>query len=179
MLSPAMAASSPQLAGAILIAAGAYQLTPWKGACLTHCRSPLGFLMTNWRDGQRGALRMGFRHGMYLPRLLLGADVRAVRGRRDEPRVGRGADVVVLLEKVGRGPVGGVVTLQVFLRSRRGCGLSDKASFAGPAAGRSSMTCGKARFGFTSAAKIDADFQCPQAPHQTFTSSKPISGLRR
>ena len=59
MLSPAMAASSPYLGGAILIVAGAYQLTPWKGACLTQCRSPLGFLMTNWRDGQLGALQMG------------------------------------------------------------------------------------------------------------------------
>ena len=53
------------LAAAILIVAGAYQLTPWKGACLTHCRSPLGFLMTNWRDGQLGALRMGIGHGAY------------------------------------------------------------------------------------------------------------------
>jgi len=65
MLSPAMAASSPYLAGAILIAAGAYQLTPWKGACLTHCRSPLGFLMTHWREGRFGALQMGARHGAY------------------------------------------------------------------------------------------------------------------
>ena len=65
MLSPAMAASSPRLAGAILIAAGAYQLTPFKGACLTQCRSPLGFLMTNWRDGNMGALQMGVRHGVY------------------------------------------------------------------------------------------------------------------
>jgi predicted metal-binding membrane protein len=65
MLSPAMAASSPYLAGAILIAAGGYQLTPWKGACLTYCRSPLGFLMTNWRDGRFGALQMGVRHGAY------------------------------------------------------------------------------------------------------------------
>jgi predicted metal-binding membrane protein len=65
MLSPSMAASSPFLAGAILIVAGAYQLTPWKGACLTHCRSPLGFLMTNWRDGRLGALQMGVRHGAY------------------------------------------------------------------------------------------------------------------
>ena len=65
MLSPAMAASSPLLTGVILIAAGAYQLTPWKGACLTHCRSPLGFLMTNWREGEFGALRMGLRHGAY------------------------------------------------------------------------------------------------------------------
>ncbi len=65
MLSPGMAASSPYLAGTILMGAGAYQLTPWKGACLTQCRSPLGFLMTNWRDGQLGALQMGVRHGAY------------------------------------------------------------------------------------------------------------------
>jgi len=65
LLSPAMTATSPYLAGAILIMAGAYQLTPWKGACLTHCRSPLGFLMSHWRDGKLGALRMGLSHGAY------------------------------------------------------------------------------------------------------------------
>jgi predicted metal-binding membrane protein len=65
MLSAAMASSSSRLTGAILIAAGVYQLTPWKSRCLTHCRSPLGFLMTNWRDGTIGAFRMGFRHGAY------------------------------------------------------------------------------------------------------------------
>jgi predicted metal-binding membrane protein len=62
MLTPAMAVSNGRLAGGILVAAGAYQLTPVKGACLTRCRSPLGFLMTNWRDG---ALRMGLLHGVY------------------------------------------------------------------------------------------------------------------
>jgi predicted metal-binding membrane protein len=65
MLSAAMSVSRPYLAGAILIVAGAYQLTPFKSRCLTHCRSPLGFLMTNWRDGNLGAFRMGLRHGMY------------------------------------------------------------------------------------------------------------------
>ena len=65
MLTPAMAASSGRLAGGILVAAGAYQLTPVKGACLIRCRSPLGFLMTNWRDGAIGALQMGLRHGVY------------------------------------------------------------------------------------------------------------------
>ena len=65
MLSPAMKASSPRMAGAILVAVGAYQLTPWKGRCLTHCRSPLGFLMTSWRDGKLGAMQMGVRHGAY------------------------------------------------------------------------------------------------------------------
>ena len=65
MLSPAMAASSPRLAGVFLLAAGFHQLTPWKGACLTRCRSHLGFLMTNWGDGKLGALQMGLRHGAY------------------------------------------------------------------------------------------------------------------
>jgi len=65
MLSAAMSSSNDRLTGAILIAAGAYQLTPWKNRCLTHCRSPLGFLMTNWRDGITGAFWMGFRHGAY------------------------------------------------------------------------------------------------------------------
>ena len=45
--------------------AGVYQLTPIKGACLTHCRSPLSFLMIHWRDGNAGALQMGVRHGAY------------------------------------------------------------------------------------------------------------------
>ena len=65
LLSPMMSAASPQLGGAILIAAGAYQLTPVKGACLTHCRSPLGFLIGHWRDGLSGALQMGLHHGVF------------------------------------------------------------------------------------------------------------------
>ena len=65
MLSPAMTTSSARLSGAILIAAGVYQLAPFKGACLTHCRSPLGFLMSHWREGTAGALRMGIEHGTY------------------------------------------------------------------------------------------------------------------
>jgi predicted metal-binding membrane protein len=65
LLSPSMAASSSRIGGAILVAAGAYQVTPWKGACLAHCRSPLGFLMTHWRDGRAGALSMGVQHGAY------------------------------------------------------------------------------------------------------------------
>ena len=65
MLSPHMAASSRRLAAAIVVGAGAYQLTPVKGACLAHCRSPLGFLMTNWRDGKLGAFQMGIRHGVF------------------------------------------------------------------------------------------------------------------
>ncbi|MGE5104559.1 MAG: DUF2182 domain-containing protein, partial [Betaproteobacteria bacterium] len=65
MLSPAMTAAMPWLGGAVLIVAGVYQLTPVKRMCLDHCRSPLGFLMTHWRNGALGAAEMGLRHGAY------------------------------------------------------------------------------------------------------------------
>ena len=65
LLSPAMSASSPRMAGSALMIAGAYQWTPFKEACLSHCRNPLGFLITNWRDGTIGAVRMGIGHGAY------------------------------------------------------------------------------------------------------------------
>lgn len=51
--------------GLLLVAAGAYQFTTWKQYCLSNCRTPLGFLMTNWRDGRSGALRMGLDHSLY------------------------------------------------------------------------------------------------------------------
>lgn len=65
LLSPMMVSTSHLLGGAILIAAGVFQLTPLKHACLSHCRSPLGFLVTEWREGTRGAFVMGLRHGTY------------------------------------------------------------------------------------------------------------------
>jgi predicted metal-binding membrane protein len=64
-LSTSMVTSSPRVGGAILLIAGAYQLTSLKAACLAHCQSPLGFLMAHWRDGSLGAFRMGARHGLY------------------------------------------------------------------------------------------------------------------
>lgn len=65
LLSPMLVASSPALGGALLIAAGAYQLTPFKDACLEHCRSPAHFIAAHWSPGTIGALRLGFRHGAY------------------------------------------------------------------------------------------------------------------
>jgi len=65
LLSPMMQSSSSLLGGSLLIAAGAYQWTPWKQACLIHCRSPLHFFMSDWHSGALGALRMGFRHGVF------------------------------------------------------------------------------------------------------------------
>jgi predicted metal-binding membrane protein len=55
----------PLLAGAAVAAAGAYQLTPLKRACLSHCRSPLAFVMHRWRRGPAGALVMGLEHGSW------------------------------------------------------------------------------------------------------------------
>jgi predicted metal-binding membrane protein len=55
----------PRLAALAMLAAGAYQLTPLKERCLSHCRSPLAFVMHHWRPGISGALRMGAEHGVY------------------------------------------------------------------------------------------------------------------
>ncbi len=51
--------------GTLIVLAGVYQLTPLKEVCLRHCRSPLAFVMSHWRDGRAGAVRMGLRHGAY------------------------------------------------------------------------------------------------------------------
>ena len=65
LLGPMMATTSWWIGGAILLAAGAWQLTPVKGVCLRHCRSPLGFVAHNWRPGRLGAFRMGLEHGAF------------------------------------------------------------------------------------------------------------------
>ena len=65
LLSMAMASTSAPLGGVILLAAGLYQFTPVKSACLRYCQSPVLFLSRHWRPGAVGALRMGLRHGSY------------------------------------------------------------------------------------------------------------------
>lgn len=62
LLSPAMATTSGLTAGAVLVAAGAYQFTPLKQACLRSCRSPLEFISRYWNSGPFGT---GLRHGVY------------------------------------------------------------------------------------------------------------------
>jgi predicted metal-binding membrane protein len=59
------AVSRPALGGAVLVAAGLFQVTPWKETCLRRCRTPVGFFIAEWRDGAAGALIMGLRHGAY------------------------------------------------------------------------------------------------------------------
>ncbi|MCB2074569.1 MAG: DUF2182 domain-containing protein [Novosphingobium sp.] len=66
LLAPmAMASESSRLSGAILLAAGAYQLSPLKNVCLRHCRNPAQFLSRHYRPGSSGALRMGLLHGTW------------------------------------------------------------------------------------------------------------------
>jgi len=65
LLSGMMAVGNIVLVGGVLVAAGVYQWTPLKEACLRHCRSPLDFLLFHWRDGARGAVSSGIGHGLY------------------------------------------------------------------------------------------------------------------
>ncbi len=65
LLSPLMAGTSAWLGGGLFLAAGAYQWSHLKYTCLRHCQSPLGFIMSSWREGRWGALRMGLRHGAF------------------------------------------------------------------------------------------------------------------
>ncbi len=53
------------LAGMVLVGAGVYQVTPAKSACLEHCRTPVSFFLSRWRNGPVGALRMGATHGAF------------------------------------------------------------------------------------------------------------------
>lgn len=60
-----MWSTSTTLTGALLLAAGLFQLTPLKKACLEHCRAPADYLSRHWRNGHGGAFRMGAVHGTY------------------------------------------------------------------------------------------------------------------
>jgi predicted metal-binding membrane protein len=60
-----MGSGSRWLSGAVLVAAGLYQLSPLQQACLGHCRSPAAFLSRHWRPGAAGAVRLGVLHGAY------------------------------------------------------------------------------------------------------------------
>jgi len=65
LLTPMLQSASVTLSTVVLLAAGAFQFTPLKDACLTKCRTPFGFFLAEWRDGKIGALVLGFRHGSY------------------------------------------------------------------------------------------------------------------
>jgi len=65
LLTPMMVSASNVFAGSVLVVAGLWQFSPWKAACLRHCRSPVDFLTRHRRPGNLGALAMGWHHGLY------------------------------------------------------------------------------------------------------------------
>jgi predicted metal-binding membrane protein len=65
LLSPVMSSNNAVFGAALLVAAGVYQLTPLKNACLRTCRAPAHFMSRYWRTGNLGAFRMGLRLGAY------------------------------------------------------------------------------------------------------------------
>jgi predicted metal-binding membrane protein len=90
------------IAGGVLALAGAFQFSSLKDACLRECRSPATYLFRHFRRGVREAFRIGYGHGL-LPRLLLGAHVARVRGRRRQHPMDGDPDLVIVFEKTGRG----------------------------------------------------------------------------
>lgn len=62
---PMIVSTSPVLSGALLLVAGAYQFSPLKRICLARCRTPMGFLVGEWRGGRFGGFAMGWRHGLF------------------------------------------------------------------------------------------------------------------
>lgn len=64
-ITPMMASASDLWAGAVLVVAGAWQFSPWKTACLKHCRSPVQFLTEHRHPGNTGAAWMGVHHGLF------------------------------------------------------------------------------------------------------------------
>ncbi|HEX8365774.1 MAG TPA: DUF2182 domain-containing protein [Allosphingosinicella sp.] len=67
LMTPAMAIADRQIGGALLVAAGVYQWTPAKNACLGRCRSPLQFIQSQggFRRERRASLMLGLKHGFY------------------------------------------------------------------------------------------------------------------
>ena len=65
MASAAMSRLVPVAAGAALVSAGIYQLTPWKSACLQHCRDPLSLVAHHLHGGCAGGFRLGVHHGVF------------------------------------------------------------------------------------------------------------------
>lgn len=65
LLTTMMQSASHWWSAALFLAAGLYQFSPLKERCLAYCRSPDGFILSEWRDGTPGAVIMGLRHGLF------------------------------------------------------------------------------------------------------------------
>ena len=64
-INPMIVSTSVLLNALLLVIAGLYQFSPLKHVCLARCRTPLGFLLGEWRGGALGSFRMGWRHGLF------------------------------------------------------------------------------------------------------------------
>jgi predicted metal-binding membrane protein len=64
-VNPMIVSTSATLTGVLLLVAGIYQFSPLKRICLANCRTPMGFLIGEWRGGTSGAFMMGLRHGLF------------------------------------------------------------------------------------------------------------------
>ena len=102
ILDPMMEMPDRAAIGATLLLAGAYQLTPWKAACLSQCRSPLSFVMRRWREGVSGAVRMGVEHGAYCLGCCWALMLLLFAGGVMNLAVIVGLTAIVLLEKLTR-----------------------------------------------------------------------------
>jgi predicted metal-binding membrane protein len=99
---------APRMSGPIafvpavtLIVAGGWQVTHAKEVCLSHCQSPMGFVMQHWRSGHAGAFRMGMRHALYcIGCCWLFMVVLFVAGAMSLVWMG-GLSVAIFVEKVG------------------------------------------------------------------------------
>jgi predicted metal-binding membrane protein len=92
------------LPAGVLVTAGLWQVTRTKEVCLTHCTSPMGFVLHHWRSGRLGAMRMGFRHSLYcIGCCWLFMLVLFVAGSMSLVWMG-GLSVAIFVEKVGIRP---------------------------------------------------------------------------
>ena len=99
-LDPMFATTSRVVGGTLLIAAGLYQLTPLKQACLRKCQLPLLVFARNWRPGTHGALRMGLGHGLFCVGCCAVLMAVLFYGGVMEPKWIAGLAIYILIEKL-------------------------------------------------------------------------------
>jgi predicted metal-binding membrane protein len=106
MRSPTFSALVPAGGGTALVVAGIYQLTPWKSACLKHCRNPLELVASHLHPGWRGALALGVHHGLFCTGCCWALMVmQIVMGVMNLAAMAAIATVIALEKLVARGPV--------------------------------------------------------------------------
>ena len=92
LLTTMMQSTSHYWSAALFLAAGLYQFSPLKERCLAYCRTPDSFILSEWRDGQLGAMVMGLRHGLFCIGCCARADDPSVRRRGHGLALGRSFD---------------------------------------------------------------------------------------